>query len=245
MIDDTYFPPPSDEDAPPADPYAGDAPPADPHAGEGAAGGHADPWADPVTGVVTDDDPSDPLLKVAQAVAALQDNVEALQQRLDQIEDDIRAAPDGPWNWANLTAEARKKLWVRLYAWVSWLEDRYLRNLFPDRGLIPELPADWYRHPVAVEMLTALMVAHAAAYRKKAAAPSFALVEWHERCLWPTLARLDALKLWSREDAARDWNGPDSRPTRRNDDRFMEWVAADAAPSEQAPPAAGGKAAAA
>ncbi len=101
----------------------------------------------------------------------------------------------------------------RLYEWVSWLEDRYLRNLFPVSGIIPEVPADWYRHPVAVEMLTALMVSHAAAYRKKAAPPSFALVEWHERCLWPTLARMESLKLFTRGVADSDWDGPIESPT--------------------------------
>lgn len=79
-------------------------------------------------------------------------------------------------------------------------------------------------------MLTALMVAHAAAYRKKAAAPSFALVEWHERCLWPTLARMETLKLFTRGIADTDWDGPTERPTRRNKDRFTTWMDAEVTP---------------
>jgi hypothetical protein len=44
---------------------------------------------------------------------------------------------------------------------------------------------------VAVEELTALMVAWKAAYSQKEAAPSEALVNWHDRWLWPTLHRLN------------------------------------------------------
>lgn len=207
MSDDDY-PWPVDQDAPPQD-------------------GHDDPWLDAGTGEVMDAGSAALLEKVLGLVVQVQEEQQSQQKRLSEIEDDLKAAPDGPWNWANLTGDARRKLWERLYEWVSWLEDRYLRNLFPVGGIIPEFPADWYRHPVAVEMLTALMVSHAAAYRKKAAPPSFALVEWHERCLWPTLARMESLKLFTRGVADSDWDGPIERSTRRSDDRFGAWMAAD------------------
>lgn len=210
------IPHPTDDDAPPPDnDYAGI--PVDEDTGE------------------IHDDPDDPMVQLYGMLTALQADQEQQQQRLTDIEDMLKAVPDGPWNWANLTGPERRKLWERLYQWVNWLEDRYLRHLFPTRGAIPEWPADWYRHPVAVEILTALMVAHAAAYRKKASPPSFALVEWHERCLWPTLARIDALKLWSRDDTTRDWNGPTPHPTRRNDTRFTQWMMSDVTPASTAP----------
>jgi hypothetical protein len=43
-----------------------------------------------------------------------------------------------------------------------------------------------------VEQLTALMVAHKASYHPKSKKPSHALVDWFQRCLWPTM---DTLKL--------------------------------------------------
>ena len=72
---------------------------------------------------------------------------------------------------------------------VAWLNGRYLTNL-ADPGY--RLAACWYRHPIAAEELTALMVAHRAAYATRSAKVSTALVDWHHRALWPTL---DSLKL--------------------------------------------------
>lgn len=175
---------------------------------------------DPSTGEFTDD-------PVLHLVRGLQQVVQGQQAQIDELFELLKAEPDGPWNWADLTGDARERLWRRLYDFVMWLEDRYLRYLSPSRAGIPEFPADWYRHPVAVEMLTALMIAHAAAYRSKAAAASFDLVEWHERCLWPTLARLEALGLWNRDATAQDWDGPTQRATRRSNDRFGRWVDSD------------------
>lgn len=45
-------------------------------------------------------------------------------------------------------------------------------------------------HPIAVEELTALMVSHRAAYDTRSAKASSALVNWHQRALWPTLDSL-------------------------------------------------------
>lgn len=118
-------------------------------------------------------------------------------------------------------------MWERLYEWVTWLEDRYLRYLSPSKDGIPELIPDWYRPPIAVELLTSLMVAHAAAYRKKASIPSFVLVEWHERCLWPTPARMDHLGLFRGATSRELWNGPAPHETHRDNDRFTEWVVQD------------------
>lgn len=205
-----------------------DAPPAD----EAYAGIPVDQ----ATGEVHDDAPDELFARLLAAIAATQEEQqEQQQQRLADLEDMLKAVPDGPWNWAHLTGPERQELWERLYEWVCWLEDRYLRNLFPTRGIVPEWPADWYRHPVAVEMLTALMVAHAAAYRRKAAPPSFALVDWHERCLWPTLARMEALNLFPRDTITHDWDGPTQRPTRRDETRFARWCETDSAPPQNAP----------
>ncbi|MBD8519138.1 SNARE domain-containing protein [Plantibacter sp. CFBP 8804] len=157
----------------------------------------------------------------------LQETIERHEGRLDDLDEMLQAIPDGPWAWHMLNTPERRKLWERLYGWVAWLEDRYLRNLSGSRTGV--FPADWYRHPVAVELLTALMVAHTSAYRRKASAPSFALVEWHERCLWPTLDRMSRLGLFPTDTETSNWDGPQLRPTRRDDDRFASFLTADLA----------------
>lgn len=118
---------------------------------------------------------------------------------LAEIEDSISVIiemltlqPGGPWHWGKLHPEAQELLWNQLFDWVSFLEERYLRHL--DRETFA-LPACWYRHDVAVELLTALMVAHQAVYQEAATIASSALVDWHERCLFPTMARLRELKV--------------------------------------------------
>lgn len=168
-------------------------------------------------------------------IRAQQKSIDAVQSELEDLQAALAPAADGPYAWAELRGLEREMLWRRLYDWVTWLEDRYLRNLSPSRQGIPALHADWYRHPVAVEMLTSLMVAHFAAYREKAVAPSFALVDWHERALWPTFARMEQLGLFVREHEEKQWNGPELRGTRRDDERFVDWLSDDieAHPEEQ------------
>lgn len=166
----------------------------------------------------------DPAAGADEILASLLESVENHQERLDALQELLNATPDGPWNWSLLSAEERHKLWTRLYKWVRWLEDRYLRYLSPAKNGIPELVPDWYRHPIAVELLTSLMVAHASAYRKKASIPSFALVEWHERCLWPTLARMDVLGLFRGAKSNELWDGPVRGETFLDDDRFATWT---------------------
>ncbi|MGW9159671.1 hypothetical protein [Microbacterium sp. NPDC055665] len=217
---DTYYPGPSDEDAPPADVW-----------------GHDDPAVDPSTGEVGGESESvgveKMLFDLHTALTAQGEALEEHEKQLDGLRELLNATPDGPWNWAMLPPDARAKLWHRLYEWVGWLESRYLQYLSPAKNGIPELVADWYRHPIAVELLTSLMVAHAAAYRKKASIPSFALVEWHERCLWPTLARMDALGLFKSVVPNVPWDGPTEREMPHDDDRFTAWVADDTKPVEK------------
>lgn len=202
---DNYYPAPDDDDAPADQPWE---PTEGPTAGSGESGAGPD-----------------------EVLASLLEAVEDHQERLDALQELLSATPDGPWNWSLLSDEERRKLWARLYEWVEWLEDRYLRYLSPSKNGIPELIPDWYRHPIAVELLTSLMVAHASAYRKKASIPSFVLVEWHERCLWPTLARMDHLGLFRGATSREAWGGPERRETFRDDERFATWVAEDTQPS--------------
>ena len=88
-----------------------------------------------------------------------------------------------PWNWKELNAQNRFKLLKELGEWVTWIIDRY--------GVTDSsrIPGCWYRHGPVVEELTAAWIAWKAAYyghKNPIDAPAY----WHERILWPTLARV-------------------------------------------------------
>ncbi len=135
-------------------------------------------------------------------------SIEGLDARLVNVETilpdlfdmyELRAA-GGPYHWATLPHDQAVKLWDALGKFVTWLDERYLTNLTDPSY---RLPACWYRHPVAVEELTALMVAHHATYDTRSVNASSALVDWHQRALWPTL---DSLKLRAGLAGCRDRN---------------------------------------
>lgn len=90
----------------------------------------------------------------------------------------------GPWYWKELNPAQRHELWVELDAFVTWLQNRILCHWSNSEGWIAPC---WYQHPDAVELLTALMVAHKGAYLAKSKKPGFELSEWFTRALWPTL----------------------------------------------------------
>lgn len=103
------------------------------------------------------------------------------------------ARPNRPsrWSWQHLRdPSARTKLWQELRDFVDWLIERYQPT-----GDVVIRPC-WYRHPVAVEELTALMAAWRAAYCS-GDAPADLLIGWHQTWLWPTLERLNHRARWS------------------------------------------------
>lgn len=152
--------------------------------------------------------------------------VQALGGEMTKIIDWLETRPGGPWSWRTLDREAAQELWTELYDWVNWLRDRYLVHLSGDDTY--RLLNDWYKHPVAVEMLTALMVSHQYVYRRTRAAPSFDLVEWHERCLWPTFQRMRALNLFPTNHATDEpWNPEEPLRRTPDDDKFAEFVLRD------------------
>jgi len=121
--------------------------------------------------------------------------IPGLAHRLSETEDTVAALVEeltdhpagGPWLWDGLDAEAQRELWVELDAFVSWLQNRILcHHMSKDNWISP----CWYRHPDAAEQLTALMVAHKASYHPKAAQATHGLVDWFQRCLWPTMDTL-------------------------------------------------------
>jgi hypothetical protein len=112
----------------------------------------------------------------------------AVEELAAGLFEEISSAPaGGPWYWADLNPEQTKELWAELDGFVVWLQNRILRHSSNSAGWVP---ACWYRHPDAVELLTALMVAHKAAYRSKNTKPGFELTEWFTRALWPTMDSL-------------------------------------------------------
>lgn len=95
------------------------------------------------------------------------------------------------WSWRHADADAAARLWAELVDWVDWLVPRYELT-----GEAASIPPCWYRHPVAVEELTALMAAWQAAYQDESGAPREDLLAWHDRWLWPTVERLRVRAGW-------------------------------------------------
>ncbi|HET7475205.1 MAG TPA: hypothetical protein VFJ97_04175 [Dermatophilaceae bacterium] len=139
-------------------------------------------------------EPLDPVLlaEVLDALATRQDHLDRL---ISTLADHVTAtAAGGPWAWRHLTPEQARDLFTQLRDFVDWVIARY--DL---RGEAHTIPGCWYRHPVAVEELTALMVAWYAAYPAQATRASDAPAGWHERWLWPTLRRLNLeLTTWTK-----------------------------------------------
>lgn len=118
-----------------------------------------------------------------------------LAKRLSDTEDTVAALVEeltdqpagGPWLWDSLTPERQRELWAELDAFVSWLQNRILcHHMSKDNWISP----CWYLHPDAVEQLTALMVAHKASHHPKSKKATHGLVDWFQRCLWPTMDTL-------------------------------------------------------
>ena len=136
----------------------------------------------------------DPAL-LAETLSALADRLAAQEELLALLADEreAAAAPGGPWAWRSLTPTQQEALLTELRDWVDWIRDRY--QLGATRHQIPKC---WAQHPVAVEELTALMVAWKAAYTGQAEGPFDGPIAWHDRWLWPCLIRLnEQLSVWN------------------------------------------------
>lgn len=128
--------------------------------------------------------------QVRGKVGELIGKVDETQQVVSSLHDLVTDLPaGGPWLWAELDPKAQRDLWIELDAFVSWLQNRILsHNTSRQSGIAP----CWYKHPDAVEQLTALMVAHKASYNPKTKKASHALVDWFHRALWPTMEVIKA-----------------------------------------------------
>jgi hypothetical protein len=131
----------------------------------------------------------EPAVTGVEAIPELLERMGAVEELAAGLFEEISSSPaGGPWFWADLNTEQAKDLWVELDGFVVWLQNRILRHSSNSAGWVPEC---WYRHPDAVELLTALMVAHKAAYQSKPTKPGFELTEWFSRALWPTMEALE------------------------------------------------------
>lgn len=139
-------------------------------------------------------EPLDPVL-IAETLSALADRLAAQEELLAVLATEREAAEslEGPWAWRHLTDAQREALIGELDEWVNWLRDRY--QLGATRH---QIPGCWAQHPVAVEELTALMVAWKSVYTGQSRGPSEGLIAWHDRWLWPCLSRLnEQLQVWN------------------------------------------------
>lgn len=112
--------------------------------------------------------------------------IKELINRVEALESTAPAQGSAPtiYCWRELTdPKAREELWATLRDWVDWISYRYLSESYI------RIPACWYRHPVAVEELTALWAAWYAAYHQDDS-PNMLAIDWHQRFFWPTLEHL-------------------------------------------------------
>lgn len=123
----------------------------------------------------------------------LLDAMDAQQQRIEQLESagpvpvssgDAQAqAPADepvayvPYCWRHVSAAEARGLWVRLREWVDWVNGRYFSSSWES------IRSCWFRHPAAVEELTALWAAWESAYRASDEGEGFsdAALWWHEK----------------------------------------------------------------
>lgn len=178
----------------------------------------------PDTGSDTADEASaDPNTIIPEILARLS----GVEELAGALFEELQAYPaGGPWLWSGLDTAKRAELWIELDGFVGWLQNTILRHSSnPDKWILP----CWYRHPYAVESLTALMVAHQAAYHPKTKKPSFALVDWFTRALWPVIDSFKERRLFDAcRDAQKHTDPSSSGPVLSlSADVFLEFVAAD------------------
>lgn len=139
------------------------------------------------------------LAERVKALEALSDQLldvlDALRDRVEQLESagPVPAAVDGeyevqdvaaaepasyvPYCWRYVSAAEARGLWVRLREWVDWVNGRYFASSWES------IRPCWFRHPAAVEELTALWAAWESAYRAPDEGEGFsdAALWWHEK----------------------------------------------------------------
>ncbi len=178
-------------------------------------------------------EPLDPEL-LASVLTALTDRLTQTEEILAQLVDGLTEDnPGGPWVWHLLDGDQQRELFAELREWVDWLIERYAVQSEQYR-----IEPCWYRHSVAVEELTALMVAYRAEYSPSQRKASAGLISWHTMWLWPCLARLNSMGIFAA--CRRDRQHVESRiEIRTTDDadfaNFLTTGIAQAGPAQLSP----------
>lgn len=172
-----------------------------------------------------DDDPILGLLSAHQEqITAVTQQVGNHEEALEWVLEELGAGGKKPkakpvaWSWRHATGGQRQALWNELHGFVEWVNSRYFAREYTG-GIAP----CWYRHPKAVEELTAMWAAWHAAYHDHRK-PSPDAADWHNRTLWPGMERLEAEFRSCNDEkqhsdiVGRDWS---------TDDGFDAYVGAD------------------
>jgi len=118
----------------------------------------------------------------------------AIGNRLEAVIEELADwPPGGKWFWPDLNPDQGRELATELDGFVTWLNNRIVRYL-DSRVYLKDC---WFQHPAAVEMLTAVMVAHRAAYTKKSSRTSFHLSAWFTQSLLPMLEAMANHRIFS------------------------------------------------
>jgi hypothetical protein len=127
--------------------------------------------------------PEELLLEHDGQLGRLREDVDGLAGLIADLLAEPPKSKPAPWNWKELEGPAAAELLTGLREWIDWYNTRY--------GVAAEsrIPGCWYRHGPVVEELTAVWIAWRAAYYGHKT-PSDAAAYWHERILWPTIARI-------------------------------------------------------
>ena len=175
----------------------------------------------------------DELAKSVEAVAARQEagldpdlaeRLEELAERVAEVSNLQQQAMEagsgkGPvWDWTKMTAEQAADAWGELVTWIEQVllprNPSMLASMPPHRSGIARMGGEWapcwYRHPDAVDELSALYGVWKAAFTG-ADASAARVAEWRDRWLPGTRARLAAILADCQRDAHRGKNPPAER----------------------------------
>ena len=157
------------------------------------------PGEEPATGnaVAGTDAHADDVGELVRRIEALRTESKATLDRADDVEtlvsqlgEIIFGKPEGgPWCWRYLDPYETVALFVQVRDWVDWMVARYQVH----RDVLP----CWYLHGPAIEELTALYVAWRATYKVEPEPYSDTPIAFHDRWLWPCIARMSRLKFFN------------------------------------------------
>lgn len=182
--------------------------------GQGLEAGESDPFESIIVSLEGHDE------SIAALGQVVSSHEETIQWAVEQIRDpDFRVPKPVAWSWRHAAGKERRWLWEQVRSYVDWINARY----FSHSNLGYQIPPCWYRHPDAVEQLTALWAAWHDAYHDHRK-PSEHAASFHERMFWPVMERLKDEDQWLK--TCRNARGHEEKPPveKRTDDGFEAFV---------------------